>query len=88
MIKFELDEFNEFDPNAVQVLDECNNEVGYLSKVFATIYADKLRLGFTFKLKLKEKHPKYLEVESFVDEYTEMTDEILLEILKNDYENQ
>lgn len=53
---------NDYDKNAIKVLDEDNNHIGYIPSDYAVIYAPKMDAGIKYTLKLKRKEDKKLEV--------------------------
>lgn len=70
---------NFYDKNATLVLNKDNNEIGFISKEWATIYADKLDLGMKFRVTVLEKKTKvvYINIQR-----TNFDDEILFDFLK------
>ena len=58
--KRELD--NQYDRNAVRVLNDKGNMIGYLTKEWASIYAEKIDMGMTFIAKVKKIELKTLTI--------------------------
>lgn len=58
----ERESTNDYDKNAIKVLDKGNNHIGYIPSDYAVIYAPKIDAGIKYTLKLKKKEDKRLEV--------------------------
>ncbi|MFV0249747.1 MAG: topoisomerase DNA-binding C4 zinc finger domain-containing protein [Bacilli bacterium] len=58
----ERDNNNQYDKNAIKVLDKDNNHLGFMSGDFACFYAPKLDNGITYNIILKEVEDKALKV--------------------------
>jgi len=56
----ELD--NQYDRNAIRVINDTGKMIGYLAKEWASIYAEKLDMGMTFKAEVKEIEPKTITI--------------------------
>jgi hypothetical protein len=67
------DPANPFDNNAIKALDLNLNHIGFLSKEWAAIYADKIDLGMQYSVTIQEKQKNclYVTIErnSFDQEY-------------------
>lgn len=58
----ERDANNPFDGNAIKVLNNDRNLIGYMAKEWASIYAEKLDIGMTFYTNVLSKEPKVIKV--------------------------
>lgn len=56
------DPHNPYDKNAILVLDENGNEIGFIGKDWASVYADKIDLGMKYKAIVIEKFPKVVYI--------------------------
>ncbi|MEK4006371.1 HIRAN domain-containing protein [Paenibacillus sp. FSL H3-0333] len=56
------DPLNEYDKNAIKVVDLDKNHIGFISKEWAVIYSYKMDLGIKYKVTVKEKQPKVINV--------------------------
>jgi len=72
-------ENNKFDQNAIKVLDEKDNMLGYLSKEWACIYAEKMDLGMKYKAKVKKIESTFIRLEV---ERINLDEPILYDFLK------
>lgn len=54
---------NEYDANAIKVLDSDNNHLGYIAAVWAFIYASKMDIGMTFEGVVKKIEPKVIGIQ-------------------------
>lgn len=62
LVNFERDYNNSYDSNAIKVLDEDANMLGYVAKDQAEIYAPKLDSGLKFKGIVLQKRPKVINI--------------------------
>lgn len=53
---------NQYDKNAIRVLDKNGNMIGHIAKQWACIYAEKIDLGMEFNAIIKDKEPKVLNI--------------------------
>jgi hypothetical protein len=51
---------NEYDKNAIKVLNLQDNFLGYMAKEWASIFAEKMDLGMKYEAVVKSKEPKVL----------------------------
>ncbi|MEF3355817.1 HIRAN domain-containing protein [Paenibacillus sp. GYB006] len=56
------DSNNEYDKNAIKVLDKDNNLVGFISKEWALIFAPKMDVGMEFLSRIKTKESKVIYI--------------------------
>lgn len=70
---------NPYDQNAILVLTEDEQDVGYLAADWACIYAQKLDMGMEFSVTIKEVKPKVIDV---IINRTNVEEEILFDFLK------
>lgn len=61
-VKLKRDKENNFDKNAVLVLDLNDRIVGYISKEWAPVYASKLDIGMKYNCIIKETHSKMIYI--------------------------
>lgn len=54
------DPLNNFDKNAIMVLDGKQNHIGFVSKDWSAIYSEKIDIGMQFKVIVKEKKLKVI----------------------------
>jgi len=55
------DENNEYDSNAIMVTNKNGNQVGFIAKDCASIFAPKMDLGFKYKVTIKSFEPKVIQ---------------------------
>lgn len=53
---------NDYDANAIKVLDSNNNHLGYIASAWAFIYASKMDVGMTFEAVVEKIEPKVLKI--------------------------
>lgn len=56
------DEDNPYDRNAILVVDNDDNEIGFIAKDWASIYADKLDVGMKFNAVVEQKEAKVIKI--------------------------
>lgn len=59
---FKRDPQNTYDANAILVLTNENNEIGFISSDWAVVYAIKIDLGMTFDAKIISIEPKVINI--------------------------
>ncbi|WP_047986075.1 HIRAN domain-containing protein [Ornithinibacillus californiensis] len=57
------DASNPYDQNAILVVNNEGNSIGFISKDWASIYTDKIDLGMKFKATVKEKKTKVIKID-------------------------
>lgn len=85
IIIFERDSKNKFDKNAVKVLNRDGNMIGFLSKEWACIYAEKIDMGMKFDGIIKSEEPKLLRISV---QRTNFDEDILYDFLKPNIKGQ
>lgn len=79
VILFQRDSENKYDKNAVKVLNIDGNMIGFLSKEWACIYAEKIDMGMKFDVKIKTIESKLLRISVQRNNFDE---DILYDFLK------
>jgi len=69
---------NPYDKNAISVLDKNNNDIGFIGKDWASIYAIKMDLGMKYSAIIIEKEPKVIHIDL---KRTNLEEDILFEFL-------
>ncbi|MDR1689675.1 MAG: HIRAN domain-containing protein [Clostridiales bacterium] len=75
----ERDAKNEYDVNAIRVLDREKNMLGHVEKGFASILSEKLDIGMEYTVTVKEICPKYIDLDVKRNNYDK---DILYDFLK------
>lgn len=61
ILKIVRESNNEYDSNAIYVMDSDNNKIGYFSKDCNFIYSRKMDMGFKYEIKVEMKGPNVLK---------------------------
>lgn len=73
------DKDNKFDSNAISVVNANGDDLGFMGKEWAFIYAEKMDLGMEFEATIKKKEPKVI---SLSIQRTNIDQEIFYDFLK------
>jgi hypothetical protein len=55
------DKNNEYDSNAIMVTNKSGNQIGFIAKDCASIFASKMDMGFKYKVIIKSFEPKVIQ---------------------------